>query len=253
MAAKKDGRQMIAEAGLFLDWLAEWYDSLPSAALSEVVREPERTAAVSVDIISGFCYEGPLSGERVAGIVEPITRLMRAAHDAGVRRFVLTQDTHDPDAPEFAQWGAHCVRGTSEAATVEAFKALPFASEFVVYEKNSISSVHGTGFGAWLDAPEQAAVDTFIVVGNCTDLCTYQLAMHLKLRANAAGRQVRVVLPEDCIQTYDMPVETARQLGVMPHDGDLTHLIFLYNMALNGCEVVRTLGLERAVEGGDAR
>jgi nicotinamidase-related amidase len=233
------GRALLAGSEPFLAWLGDWYDRLPTVPLGEVVRDPARTALISVDMINGFCYEGPLSGPRVAGIVEPIAALMQAVHNAGVRRFVLTQDTHDPAAPEFAQWGPHCVRGTSEAATVSAFTALPFADEFVVVEKNSISSSHSTGFDAWLDDPAQAPVDTFIVVGDCTDLCTYQLAMHLKIRANAAGREVRVVVPEDCVQTFDVPVPVAEQLGILPHDGDLHHLFFLYHMALNGCEVVR--------------
>ena len=38
-----------------------------------------------------------------------------------------------------------------------------------------------------------------------------------------------------------MPVETALQLGALPHDGDLLHRIFLYSMALNGIEVVARL------------
>ncbi|HMA34501.1 MAG TPA: isochorismatase family cysteine hydrolase [Chloroflexia bacterium] len=239
VAGVRAGRALVDGAQPFLAWLAAWYDRLPAAPIAAIVRDPARTALVSVDMINGFCYEGPLSGPRVAGIVRPIVALMQAAHAAGVRRFVLTQDTHDPAAPEFAQWGVHCVRGTSEAQTVAAFRALPFAAEFVVLEKNSTSSAHGTGLDAWLDDPAQQAVDTFLVVGDCTDLCTYQLAMHLKLRANAAGKQVRVILPEDCIQTYDLPVVTAEQLGILPHDGDLHHLIFLYHMALNGCEVVR--------------
>ena len=238
-AAAPSGATLLANSQGFLEWLAGWYDRLPTVPLAEVVRDPARTAVLSVDVINGFCYEGPLSSPRVAGIVAPIAELMRAAHAAGVRRFVLTQDTHDPAAPEFAQWGPHCVRDTPQAATVDAFRALPFADSFVVLEKNSISSAHGTGLDAWLDDPAQAGVDTFIVVGDCTDLCTYQLAMHLKTRANAAGRAVRVVVPEDCVQTYDLPVDVAAGIGAMPHSGDLNHLVFLYQMALNGCEVLR--------------
>ncbi|HUS16242.1 MAG TPA: isochorismatase family cysteine hydrolase [Chloroflexia bacterium] len=237
--AARSGADLLAGSGPFLEWMAGWYDRLPRVDLGDIVRDPERTAVISVDLINGFCYEGPLSGPRVAGIVAPIAALMQAAHTAGVRRFVLTQDTHDENAPEFAEWGVHCVRGTAESATVAALTELPFAGDFLVLEKNSTSSAHSTGFDAWLDAPSQAGVDTFVGVGDCTDLCTYQLAMHLKLRANAAGRSVRVVLPEDCIQTYDLPVTVASQIGVLPHDGDLVHLFFLYHMALNGCEVVR--------------
>ena len=82
-------------------------------------------------------------------------------------------------------------------------------------------------------------IDTF-VVGDCTDVCAYQLAMHLRLRSNAHGYAQRVV-PADCAQTYDMPVDTVTELGIMPHDGDLMHALFLCQMALNGIEVVRSL------------
>jgi len=226
----------------FLNWIANWQRGLTPVDLGALAAAPERVAVISVDLINGFCYEGPLSGPRVAGIVEPIRALFQAAHAAGVRRFVLTQDTHDENAPEFAEWGAHCVRGTPESETVDALKNLPWFAEIIrVFEKNSISSAHETDFDAWLDAPEQRQVDTFVVVGDCTDLCTYQLAMHLKLRANAAGRAGRVIVPEDCVHTYDMPVPLARQLGILPHDGDFHHRFFLYHMALNGVEVVRRL------------
>jgi len=117
---------------------------------------------------------------------------------------------------------------------------LPFADQFVVLEKNSLSSAINTGLDAWLD--RHPDVRTFIVVGDCTDLCTYQLAMHLRLRANALQqRDVRVVVPENCVQTFDTPVKTARRLGVSAHHGDLLHAIFLYNMWTNGVEVVKKI------------
>ena len=118
--------------------------------------------------------------------------------------------------------------------------ALPFSDRFLVLTKNSLSSSIGTGLEAWLNAHHQQ-VDTFIVVGDCTDLCVFQLAMYLRLRANANGYAQRVIVPANCVQTYDLPVELARELGVMPHDGDLMHAVFLYQMALNGIEVVSDL------------
>jgi nicotinamidase-related amidase len=98
----------------------------------------------------------------------------------------------------------------------------------------------GTGLDDWLaDHPE---VTTFLVVGDCTDLCTHQLAMHLRLRANAFNLHgVRVILPIDGVDTFDIPVKVAEELGIMPHHADLLHLIFLYNMAENGVEVVTKL------------
>ena len=223
----------------FLRYLTEWEASRPTLELAAVVRDPARTALVSVDLINGFCHAGPLASPRVQALIPPIVRLFERAHAAGVPHLILTQDTHDPAAVEFGQYPPHCVRGTAEADTVPELRALPFFSELTVFPKNSISSTIGTGFAAWLtDHPEVA---TFIAVGDCTDLCTYQLALALRLRANAHQLTQRVIVPIECVDTYDLPVETARQLGATPHAGDLLHLVFLYSMHLNGVEVVRAI------------
>jgi nicotinamidase-related amidase len=109
----------------------------------------------------------------------------------------------------------------------------------VVFEKNSISSGQKTGLNAWIaDHPE---VDTYIVVGDCTDLCVYQLAMQLRLEANAYQLRRRVIVPAECVETYDRSLEAARQEGGFAHPGDLMHAVFLYHMALNGIEVVQAV------------
>ncbi len=234
-----DAPTFIQNSTPFLTWLAEWKASLKPVSLNEIVTDPSRVAVLSVDVINGFCHAGALASPRVGRIVQPIARLFQSAYAAGVRHFVLTQDTHDPEAVEFKQWPVHCVRGTAESQTVPELAELPFAQEYVIIPKNSIHSALATGLEDWLN--EHPQVNTFIVVGDCTDLCTYQLAMHLRLRANAAQqRDVRVIVPEDCVETYDLPVAAAPP-GVMPHDGDLIHHLFLYHMALNGVEVVQRI------------
>jgi len=223
----------------FLDYLDHWLEGLPTAELTQVIVPPEETAIISVDVINGFCYEGALASPRVAGIVQPICNLFQAAWALGLRNILLTQDTHEPDAVEFAQFPPHCVRGSKENETVAEFKSLPFFNEIKVFPKNSIESVMNTGLESWIEYHPE--VKTYIVVGDCTDLCTYQLAMHLRLDANSRQLQRRVVVPADCVQTYDMPVKTAEQIGAIPHAGDLLHAVFLYHMALNGVEVKSTL------------
>jgi len=228
---------MSAGSKPFLDWLARWEEGLSDLSLEGVASDPTRVAVVSVDLVKGFCTEGPLASPRVAGVVPAVVCLFQRAYDLGVRHFLLTQDTHDADAVEFSAFGPHCVAGTGESEMIDELKALPFSNLFITIPKNSISSSIGTKLDAWLEAHSQVSV--FIVVGDCTDLCVYQAAMCLRVRANVLGlRDVRVVVPADCVQTYDMPVGAAVELGVLPHDGDLLHSIFLYSMALNGIEVV---------------
>ena len=98
----------------------------------------------------------------------------------------------------------------------------------------------GTGFDAWLDA--NGDVETAIVVGDCTDLCVYQLAMHLRVRANALNRTpFEVVVPVNAVDTYVLPAEQAAAVGAFAHPGEFFHQVFLYHMALNGIRVVQAL------------
>ncbi|UCF06450.1 MAG: cysteine hydrolase [bacterium] len=222
--------------GNFLHWLSGWRASLAEMPAPEAFGKPDRTAVMSVDLIKGFCYEGPLASPRVAAIVPAVVTLFERAYGHGIERFVLFQDTHDEEAPEFDAFGPHCVAGSTESETIDELAALPFANLFTVMPKNSLSAAIGTGLDGWLAS--NADVDRFIVVGDCTDLCVYQLAMYLRLTANTTGMERSVIVPADCVDTYDMPVGRAAGLGALPHDGDLLHTLFLYHMALNGIEVV---------------
>ena len=219
----------------FLAFLDEWYEQLPNEALNTLIDDPSKIAVISVDVINGFCYEGPLSSPRVKQIIAPITKLFEKAWDAGVREIILTQDTHEANAVEFGQYPPHCIRGTRESETVPEIEALPFYDHMTIIEKNSIHSGLDTGLSDWIsDHPE---IDRFIIVGDCTDLCTYQLAMHLRLDANARQLDRKVIVPVNCVDTYDLPVQQAQDIGAVPHDGDLLHRVFLYSMMLNGVEI----------------
>jgi nicotinamidase-related amidase len=224
----------------FLAYLEEWYNRLEELPLRELVAgEPGRVAVISIDVINGFCKSGPLASERVGRIARPVADLFERTYALGVRDFALTSDAHDPNTPEFQAYPPHCVRGTEESEAVDELKQLPFFSDMAVFPKNSINSHLGTGLGAWIK--ERPQVDRFIVVGDCSDLCTYQAAMQLRLEANAGNLARRVVVPVDAVDTFDTPVSVARELGIKAHDGDLHHVLFLHHMAMNGVEVVKRL------------
>lgn len=230
---------LTAESLPFLAYLQDWLENLPRLYAADVFSRPAATGLLSVDMIQGFCNAGPLASPRVESIIPAVVRTMQAAYDQGVRAFALTQDTHEPDAVEFGAFPPHCVRGTDESEAVLEIKALPFYHIMQTFPKNSINSAADTGLRAWIDANPE--LDTFVILGDCTDLCIYQMAMDLRTDANARQLQRRVIVPAEAVQTYDTPVDVARQVGIFPHPGNLLHALFLYHMALNGIEVVQTI------------
>lgn len=241
MATSTIPTNFVEQSRDFLSALVEWERTLPSIAWSDLREEAQqgRVALISVDMINGFCHEGVLSSLRVQGIIPAVVAAFEGAYAIGVREFVLAQDCHTPDSVEFADFPPHCQAGTSEADTIPELASLPFANLYQVVPKNSLNAFYGTHLGEWLDAHRN--LSAVVVVGDCTDLCVHQSAMHLKLYANAYNLKMRVIVPEDAVQTYDMSIETANALGALPHDGDFMHLIFLYHMRLNGVEVVREI------------
>lgn len=117
MAATEEStmQSLSAKGAPFLDWIEAWLNGRTPLDLQDYIQsnniEPERIAVVSVDMINGFVYRGPLSSPRVAGIVEPTTSLFRRAHELGITNFVLAQEHHSHDAPEFDQY-ARTASGT---------------------------------------------------------------------------------------------------------------------------------------------
>lgn len=219
----------------FSDWLDDWYKSLEPIYLKDIVRDPQKVAIISEDMLVGFCHEGALSSEKVKSIIPAVVDLFNASYKAGVRNFLMFQDTHDKDASEFATYPPHCIKGTKEAEMIPKLKQLPFSGQFTIFEKNSLNSFWGTGFKNWIDdCPE---IDTYIIVGDCTDICVYQAAVGLKTLSDQNNSNVRVVVPANCVATYDMPVEKAAKIGALPHDTDFLHMVFLYHMKLNGVDI----------------
>lgn len=223
----------------FLDYLENWLDSRPAVGFDELIPEPEKMAIISIDVINGFLYDGPLSSPRVAPIGESIAELMQAAWDRGLRDILLVQDGHSEDSLEFDAFGKHAVKGTHQAETIDEIKNLPFHNELTKMFKDSVHPALNNGFDDWVD--QRKHITTFIAVGDVTDICAYQLATYLKLRANAYHQKLRVIVPTNCVQTWHLSVEEAKDTPAMPHHGDMLHATFLYHMALNGIDVVKEI------------
>ena len=227
----------------FLQWLDGWVGGLRPASLREEIIAgaggPEHVAVMVVDLLVGFCSDGPLASPRVGALGPGAARLLEEAREAGVHNLVLAMDAHPEDSPEFRAFPPHCIRGTREAEPIPELTRLPFFEDLRSIPKGSLNVGHEGALAEWLDTRPE--IRSWILLGDCTDLCVYQAAMHFRLQANAAGRDLSVWVPADLVDTYDLPVETALRLGALPHDGDLMHHIFLYHMALNGISVVQEI------------
>jgi nicotinamidase-related amidase len=221
-------------------FIADWFVRLEPTSLAETIMDPTQAAVISTDMVVGFCQKGALASKRVGNLVAPVANLFQRCYAVGISDFVLLQDTHDEHTPEFDAWPVHCVRGTDESETVHELASLSFAHEFTVIPKNSLAPGFGTTFETWLSG--RPDLTTAIVVGNCTDLCVYQLAMYLRMRANAFNlKPFEVIVPADCVDTYDLPASAAAESGVFAHPGEFFHEVFLYHLGLNGVRVVRSL------------
>ena len=221
----------------FLNHIETWLENRPVLTLDEAIPEPEKAAIISADVINGFLYDGPLANPRVAQIDKPITGLMQAAWDRGMRDILLVQDAHSEDSPEFDAYGQHVLAGTRQAEAIDMIKDLPFYDQLKTVYKDSIHPALNNGFDEWVDSRQY--LNTFIAVGDVTDLCLYNLALYLRFRANAYHRERRVIVPANCTQTWHLSVEDAQDSPGMAHLGDMLHATFLYHMAINGIEVVK--------------
>jgi nicotinamidase-related amidase len=210
-----------------LNDLETWLGKLEPLKLQTL--EPQHTAVLSVDVIEGFCRVGPLASPRVEAIIPKVVGLIQDAQAHGIHDIAFIQDTHPQNAEEFSAYPPHCIEGTLEARAVHEFEALPNWESYAHFEKNSISSLESTKLVAWLEQRPQ--IKNIICVGDVTDLCLYSLAIGVKLRSLAQGLGQRIIVPENCVQTWDSP----------DHPGDLYHAMFLFQLKRNGVEVVRAI------------
>jgi nicotinamidase-related amidase len=225
----------------FWTWLERRTRERAPLALDELVAQAggaRRCAVVAVDLLEGFCRQGPLASPRIDALVGPTGAFLTRCHGAGIRDFLFPCDAHQKDSPEFQAFPPHCVAGTEESSIVSDLRRLPFSHLFERIDKRSVSSTVETGLATRLQGD---GFQKIVCIGDCTDLCLYHLATGLRFLANSSGLPWDIVVPADLVATYDLPLETALQIGAMPHPAGLLHDLFLYHLELNGVTVVASL------------
>jgi cytoplasmic membrane protein len=198
--------------------LEQWYEKLSPLSLKDFINDKgDDTAVISVDMINGFCKRGCLASPRINAVADNVARTFNIARKSGIKNMILLQDRHEPGSAEFRAFPPHAVIGTDEAEPIGEIKNLSFFNEMKIFYKNSLSAAYCDDFNAFLKQNPQ--ISKFIILGDCSDFCVYNLILHLKLEANEKNINREVAVIEDSVQTFDAP----------GHDGDFYHLVFLHH------------------------
>lgn len=200
--------------------LSEEISALPEMKLSGL--DPRKTMAVFVDIVNGFIRSGAMAAPRIEDIIVPNAELMKMCTGANILTAAFA-DCHKKDAAEFLSFPPHCIEGTEESELVDELKN---AGNYVLIPKNSTNGFHEEKFRDLLECHPET--DTFIVTGDCTDICVMQFCLTLKTYFTRKNLPVTVIVPVNCVETYDAPY----------HSSDLANLAAYKFMADSGVKFV---------------
>ncbi|MBF0298899.1 MAG: cysteine hydrolase [Oligoflexia bacterium] len=190
--------------------------------------EVNRTVLVIVDMINGFTREGPLRSPYIELLIPEILEVQKVCNKLGIATIAFA-DNHDPNSPEFETYPAHCILGTSEAEIVDEIKEVGKLGKYTLIAKNSTNAFLEDKFQEWLMIKQE--INTFLITGDCSDICIEQLATTLKAWFNKQNKKSRIIVPLNAIDTYDFGL----------HNRDLMNILALYNMQKNGVEIVTRL------------
>ncbi len=206
-----------------VETLGEIFDVLAKLTAIQLKNlQGKQTALVIVDMVNGFVREGALKSPRVEGLIPEIAELSKACDKLQITKLAFA-DCHTKASPEFDAYPAHCMIGTSEGEIVDELKEI---GGYTLIPKNSTNGFLEEEFQKWFKENEH--INTFIITGDCTDICVQQFAITLKSWFNMQNKKARVIVPVNTVETYDFGL----------HDGDFMNVMALYNMMINGIEVV---------------
>jgi nicotinamidase-related amidase len=206
-----------------VETLEEIFDmlaKLPAIQLKDL--QGKQTALVIVDMVNGFAREGALKSPRVEGLIPEIAELSKACDELQITKLAFA-DCHTKASPEFDAYPAHCMIGTSEGEIVDELREI---GGYTLIPKNSTNGFLEEEFQKWFKENEH--INTFVITGDCTDICVQQFAVTLKTWFDMQNKKARVIIPVNTVETYDFGI----------HNGDLMNVMALHNIMTNGIEVV---------------
>ena len=206
-----------------LEILKNNLDNLSDLKISTI--ELDKTDLFIVDMNNGFARSGALYSPRIEALINPISDLSNKL-SSKLNKIVALTDSHPKECLEFSNYPVHCLEGDIESAVIDELK---YIENIQILPKKSTN-----GFFA-LENLNFDNVDNIIIVGDCTDICIYQLAITLKTYFVHNNINKNIIVPMNLVDTYDIP---------QIHCGDLSNIVFFNSMIQNGINVVKDIILD---------
>lgn len=215
--------ELLSQSMKTLGDIADMICDLPHLQINSL--NAKQTALVIIDMLNGFTREGALKSPRIEALIPEITRLSRLCDEYKIKKLAFA-DCHSPESSEFGAYPPHCIAGSSEAEVVDEIRDI---GGYTLIAKNSTNGFLEEEFHKWLG--ENPRINSFIIAGDCTDICIQQFATTLKAWFNRQNKKSRIIVPVNAVETFDSGL----------HNAELINVVSFYNMITNGIEVVQSV------------
>lgn len=183
------------------------------------------TALVIIDVVNGFIREGNMKSERLEDIVPPVVNMMESFRENSMP-VIAFADSHNEKSYELKSFPVHCLENTSECEIIDEIKNI---GGYTLIKKNSVNGFFAPDFQKFL--AENSNIRTFVVCGDCTDICVMNFCLTLKAYFDQNNEPVEIIVPIDAVETYD---------DNSTHNGDLMNIFALEIMGTSGIKIVNS-------------
>lgn len=203
-----------------IERIANELSEIKSISFGEI--DKSKTVHIAVDMVNGFVKEGALSSSEVFSINNAVADFSARCTKHGIKNYALC-DCHPESCTEFLTYPVHCVKGTPESKLTDELKN---AAKFTVFPKLSVNG--------WLEDDFRNDIiengfDTFLITGDCTDMCVIQLALSIKSGLNRINRQSRVIVIKELTATCALPTR-------LPETAELAAYLIMQTNGIEICE-----------------
>jgi nicotinamidase-related amidase len=201
----------------------ELYDDSSVIELSSL--NATETALIIVDMINGFVHFGALSSDRINSIITPVSTLMKKCSERNIK-IAAFADSHKSSAAEFSAFPPHCTEDSDESQIIPEIKNI---CNFTLIRKNSTNGFHAPDFRTFLN--DNPKINTFIVCGDCTDICVNNFCITLKTYFDQLDLASKIFVPVNAVETFNAGL----------HDADFMNTASLFLMKTSGIDIVKEI------------